>query len=256
MRRLYRDLFCLLSKRYFKRYGDNTFRNSYDDLNNYEKAKGYLFANFPEYAEADQGIKFNSVAYIIRHTLKKPRQVILLFNIIYTIAEDQGMLYDRLTPSFINKGVHARLDLLVEGALDIYEQVYKNAARIVKRVICEMPICFGYNELMKKFSEINSLRSEANLSREDVVRLLLESCALGVQVQGGQKIQNNIELIEGYFEYQIKGTIDYTNNTQFVIHPMFYQEVRNIIDIQKYIYPMPLEDEEKVLVEKMKILLR
>lgn len=252
----FKDLFCMLAKRYFKKYSDARKKYKYKDMDDYDMACDYLYGHFPEKITTEQGLEFNSVAYIIRHTQKKPRQIIMLLNIIHTLAEENGMDPMSITPEIIKEGVHARLDILVDGSLDIYEQIYPEATRIVKRVLNGINECFDYSDLTTKIAEVSALRTAANLSREDVIRLMLESGAIGIRIKDGHMLSNGIELIPGHFEYQVKGTIVEGNSSKFVVHPMYYQETGSNTRMKVYVYPVPLEDEEQQLIEKINVTLK
>jgi hypothetical protein len=251
----YKDLFCLLAKRYFRRFGDTAVKRM-ADVDKYANARQYLYRHFPSQSVTDQRMMFDSIAYIVRHTQKKPRQVIWLFNTIHTIAEQNRIPLQEIPADFISKGVHARLDILVDGALDIFDRIYKNATRIVKRALHEMPSSFDYRFLTKKLPEVNTLCVDGDLDREDVIRLLLECGALGIQEKQGRVIGGDVTVVEGYFEYQVKGVITTDNNSRFLVHPMFYQELQIKVDIKQFVYPVPLEDEEIQVADGMRVLVK
>jgi hypothetical protein len=65
-----------------------------------------------------------------------------------------------------------------------------------------------------------------------------------------------VTLKEAYFEYQIKGILVVSNSTVFAVHPMMYQQVGTLINLNDYIYPKPIEDEEQEVIEEMRIRLK
>jgi hypothetical protein len=251
----FKDLTCLIAKRYLERF-KGPVGLTFQTLENYQNAVNYLQGKLPNTVVCEQGVEFDTLAYVIRHTQKKPRQVLLLLNILYTLAESDGVPLDPLPQDYISKGIHARLDILVNGSLDIYEQVYPLATRIVMRVLHGLPSLFDYKQLTKAIPQANALKSYGDLNREDVIRLLLESGSIGVRYADGHVVGNGVCLVEAYFEYQVKGTLESSNATHFVVHPMFYQQVNTEIDMTKYVYPVPLETEEQEIVARMKINLK
>lgn len=249
----YRDLVCLIAKRHYKKFADSN--DKLTQFDNFDKAKKYIYSVLPATVKTSQGMIFDTLAYIIRHTQKKPRQVILLFNIIYTLAENYDIDLSNIPKEFIKKGVHARLDILMKGTLDIYEQVYQFAERIVRRVLNHAPSHFTGAHLDSMLKEVSALRSDADLSSEDIKRLLLESGSIGIEYCT-HNINEKINLVEAIFEYQVKGVLTISNDTKLVIHPMIYQEVHADVDMEKFVYPMPMEAEEKALLQDLGIKLQ
>jgi Cdc6-like AAA superfamily ATPase len=267
----YRSLVCLLAKRYRSFvFGDKAGRN-YEELDRFNNARDFIYQYLPETVKNRSGINFDTISYIIKHTQKKPRQVILIMNIILTLANHQknkngtftgpGILDNvkkifKLTEQDIVNGVHARLDILVKGCLDIYEQIYDNAERIVLQSLFECKNHFGSNYLDQLIKESSSLRKDSNLSRDDVRRLLLESGVIGLRGESHELKNTSMKLWEVMFEYQIKGTLSITQRTYCVIHPMFYKTLQCKVDRNIVVYPIPQEDEEVEQLKAMGINLR
>lgn len=184
------------------------------------------------------------MAYIIRHTHKKPRQVISLFNAILSFAKEEKNDISKISSSIIIKGIHSNLDELVNGCLNMYTQIYPKADEIVKRGLHGTKSYIDYSELDKRLKEVSSLRAEFQLSSEDVKRLLLECGVLGIQKSRSDLHNQKIALVEALFEYQVKDKLTITNKDTCVIHPMFYEPLEICIDANSLVYPKPAEDEE------------
>lgn len=251
----YKDLICLVAKRHYSKFNDGCTDDQCEFLDNFNVAQDYLYKYLPPRVHTGQNLQFDTMAYIIRHTQKKPRQLILIFNIIYTMAEEQGIKLPTIPQEFISLGVHARLDILIKGTLDIFEQIYPNAERLIKRILNLADNRFKANNLDILIKESHSLRAESDLTVEEVKRLLLESGSIGV-IAGRHSIEeNDIKLYECLFEYQVKGILTISNKTWLVVHPMMYQELNIKINMKDFIYPMPIEDEEKMMLLKQGIIL-
>lgn len=250
----YRDLTCFMAKRYFSKFGDGE-RLQLSDLDSYRVAQTYLYSHIPRSLVCEQGLDFDTLAYIMRHTQKKPRQIITVFNTIHSIAETNDSSHDHtlLTAEDVRRGVHARLDLIIDGSLEIFDQVFPKGSAIVKRILQDMPGSFDYKYLTKKLPETNALQAEGGLNREDVMRLLLESGVLGVVREEGRKVSGGLSILEAFFEYQIKGVLQCTNETTFVVHPMMYQESNIRLDLTQYVYPVPLESEELEIIKSTRM---
>ena len=250
----YRDLVCLLAKRYYRYLHEGEpEENRQCKFDGYVDSKEYIYKHLAHKVEADQGIEFDTLAYIIRHTQKKPRQVILLLNIVLTLAKKAGLDNTLISADFIKKGVHARLDILVRGVLEIYQNVYENAETIVKRVLNQAPSHFDASQLDKLIKEVSAIRTSVALEVEDVKRLLIESGSIGVSL-GTHLFPDGVrKLMIVAFEYQVKGLIATSNRAYYALHPMLYQDVMVDLDLNTFVYPVPYENEESQLIEAMGI---
>lgn len=249
----HKDLLRFIAKRVSHTFDSNEMQNKLRDFDDYAKARIYLYSIIPDQVTCEQGIEFDTFAYILRHTQKKPRQVLQMMNVIHHTALEVNETFMSMDTSTINKGVHSHLDTIVAGSLEIYGQIFPHAAAIVERVAYEMPATFNYGELSEKLKETNSLRASAGLGKEDVLRLLLESGCLGILSEEVHSLPNGTELKEAYFEYQIKGILQHSNRSIFAIHPMMYQVSQIIVKTKEYIYPVPIEHEEAEIILNMKI---
>lgn len=252
----YKDLVSLLAKRYHKRLLKIEETRDYEKLNLYKNAISFLYRFMPSKINTDSEILFDTIAYIIRHTQKKPRQAITLLNVILTLSKKNNIDPTQLTENCIKKGVHVRLGDLVTGAMHIYKQIYQEAEGLIRRTLTGARSYFTYSELDIMLKESISLRATANLSKEDVRNLFTQSSVIGLLDQRGAVQGTPKTIIEGLFDYQIKGTIQLRNDSICVIHPMCYQELQIEVDMNSFVYPKPAEDEEKEVLEKHGILLK
>lgn len=239
----YKHLVCLLAKR-FHRYINTESSISYYSLDEFLVAKDYLYKYLPASIKSAPNIPFDTLSYIISHTQKKPRQVILLFNIILTLAEEIGISPDKLTEEAIIKGIHARLDILCDGAVDIYNDIYPNANKFIHRTLLNIKTYFLAPELDKRLKEVQSIKKDSELSNEEIKQLFLEAGIIGI-AESPTDFNKEKFFMEGLFEYQIKGKITLNNETKCVIHPMFFQQLQVNADMDVLIYPKPSEIEEK-----------
>jgi hypothetical protein len=239
----FKDLVCLIAKRHYEHLNPDE-EVELKALESYNKAREYLYQYYPEYVITAHNIKFDTLAYIIRHTLKKPRQIILLMNIILTISENEKKDFEEFDSDFIRKCVHARLDILIKGTLNMFEKIYPDAERIVRRTLCKAPCIFDTPYLDVLIKQVSSLRAKSDLSAEDVKRLLLECGFVGIINAEHCFKDSDVCLEEVLFEYQIKGILTLSNNSKCAVHPMIYQNMLIRFDLKQFIYPMPYENEE------------
>jgi hypothetical protein len=240
----YKDLVSLLAKRYYCYVNKTDNNGDLKMLDNFKNAKDYLYRYMPKVLDINIGLKFDTLSYIIRHTQKKPRQVILLLNIILTLAEEQQNDSGSINEDQIKQGIHARLDILTNGSLDAYKEIFSNPNLLAKRVLSGSHGYFKYSELDVMLKEVASLARESNLTRDDVRFLLVQSGTIGIIDNESDISNEETKIIQAIFEYQIKGNIILNNNSICFIHPMFYQEFQIYVDMNKFVYPKPAEDEE------------
>jgi hypothetical protein len=245
----YKDLVSLVAKRHYQKFYKGTNKKQLANLDEYTFARRWLSTYLPEKIVTGQGVTFDTISYIIRHTQKKPRQVIQIFNILQTFAHQEQVTVKTSPEGFINKCVHARLDILVAGALDIMQQTYDASEEITRKVLNRAPSIFLGTQLYEFIKEVSAIRKQANYTTDDIAEILLQTGVIGIECDR-HKLRNNAELVEGLFEYQIKNTLRVDKNTRIVVHPMFYQELHAVIDTTKFVYPMPIEDEEKDVLEE------
>lgn len=245
----YRDLVSVLAKRYWQLlHTDDRDRRPevYARLNDSRAAREFLYEHFPKNVVSRTGVTVDTLAYIVRHTQKKPRQVIFLANVIPTLAETRLCdIRGKIPPDVIVEGIHARLDILVSGSLDVYRQLYRDVEQLVRRTLTRAQSYCDYATLDSLMKEVHALRTQADMSVDELRRLLFECGALGVECGKHNLREAHKVLMEALFEYQVKGILFFTNRQRCAVHPMFYQELQIDVDRDTFVYPKPAEDEEK-----------
>jgi hypothetical protein len=251
----YRDLVTLVAKRYYRILNGNRragrLEKELHALDGFAQAKKFLDTILPARIITRNNVELDTLSYIIRHTQKKPRQLIAIFNCILTMIQDKGLNPRALVNNveLIRDAVHSRLDTLVVGALDIYHGIYPRATEIVRKSMTGMPCYFSASDLDKAIKQTNEVREET-IGREDVRQLLVQAGVIGLTreapraARGGQA---SASIMEALFEYQVKGKLIITSNSICVVHPMFYEELQIQIDGAVLAYPKPTEEEEELL---------
>lgn len=249
----YRDIVCFIAKRYWRSINKTWNKQSLERLNDFDVARHFLYRHFPDKIAYGNNMYFDTMAYIIRHTHKKPRQVIFLLNIILNIANEEKNDILNISDAQIINGIHSNLEDLTNGCLNMYNQIYKNADFIVKRGLKGINSYFDYSSLDKRLNEVHSIRAESNLSLNDVKRLLFASGVLGIQQSRCDLPEYEVAIVEAIFEYQIKDTITLTNEDIIVVHPMFYEPLQIRVDVNTFVYPKPAENEEVKIIQDIGI---
>lgn len=205
---------------------------------------------------------FDTLAYCIRHTLKKPRELILIFNYFLTaiIDQEKGQNYFIDNPSEIKNYVHATQESVISSALSMYEPFYPNIQEACDMVLHgQMAVTWG-----KSFEE-NLRKAEGMIQRNidirsnnrmygmyEIKQVLMESGLVGkmvtssiVHLTGSEDGMTEIcyRAVKATFEYQVKGQLKMHWDTKCVIHPMCYEHFGCKVKCQTVVYPDRMDQE-------------
>lgn len=248
----YKELVILLSKRFYRYLLNHNTPGIIDAnsnrLNEYYHAKEFLYRHLPEnIISPTTGFNFDTLAYVIMHTQKKPRQMIYLFNIIFTLGKGQSI---KDQPELIYTGTHIGLEALVKGTLNIYRSIYEDAPNLISTILFRSQSDFDADDLDWLIKRSSSYQGD--LDTIDIKRLLIECGALGIETKRKLLLKGKI-FIKGEFQYQVPNRIFPNPQSRYLVHPMFYTSLETLIDIDKIIYPMPIEldIQEKEALMKM-----
>jgi len=193
------------------------------------------------------GITFNTMAYCLMHTQKKPRQLISIFNSWLFLEEKRsGNKMD-----LIYEATKLNQELQLKGVFQIYANVHIRAFDMFKRAFNNSKYCFNENELDVMIKQCAGIRGD--MDAYDVKKLFFASGLLGMERnlhpvdENDPKFKNDrpIRIKEAVFEYQIKDTLTPNNRTRFALHPMVYAHMNIEIDENTLVYPKPNEDEDE-----------
>jgi uridine kinase len=242
----HRDLVTFVAKRYCHALSPDADEHTLASFDNYDNARRFIYRHLPSTVHTRQGQGFDTLSYLIRHTQKTPRQLILLLNTVFTAAKRHKVPMAELGAheALIVEGIHARLDHLVEDAIDMHKYVYEHTDTLVKRILSQQPSHFDGKQLDRMFKQVSELRRELELERIDIQRVLFEVGVLGI-AQKVRQVSDGQWLLEGAFEYQLKQTLVATPGSLCVIHPMFHEYLQTRVDAKTFLYPVAYEEEEK-----------
>ncbi|MCK4813086.1 MAG: hypothetical protein KAT14_04030, partial [Candidatus Marinimicrobia bacterium] len=134
----YKELLSLISKRYFtyiKKYYpefNDHLNTSEIDWNNKDSVR-HLFWDyfFPKQVTDHFGAKEDSFNYILRHSQRKPREIIYIVNRIINNSERNGNI-PKITEEDIRVGVHDNLEQLVRDNLFAHHDKLDRLVKIVQ----------------------------------------------------------------------------------------------------------------------------
>lgn len=240
----YKDLLHLITKRYQRLLYSNNLIEEQVVLDSDKDCYNFIHKYLPQTTLSFGNIPFSTLPYIISHTQKRPREIILLFNIILSLAIDNKIPLTNITSDCIREGTNCKIEELSMAVLDMYDKIFPNASKIIKKTFYNSKNIITFGDLYKGMKEAKSILKPNNtVEKVDAERLFLESGIIGIKKSERSLKELSKNLIEAVFEYQIKGTITLLSNHQIIIHPMFYQELNIQVDQESIVYPQPSEEE-------------
>lgn len=221
----------------------------------YENSKKLLKNFLPDSCPTCFIFEFDTVSYCMRHTLKKPREIIMLFNaLIEETIVQKNIQYFMENPCEIKNAIHSTQELMVKSALSMYETSYEAINDACFIVLNSSKFVFTLNDIKSKLKEAEQ-QVKSDYDKDDILRVLFESGLVGVVNEVRHinnppqifKSEDPFDFIIANFEYQIKGKITPTLNDQYVIHPMCYEYFRCFVDDCSMVYPDRFADEEDII---------
>lgn len=242
----YRDLIIMIAKRYYRYMvhwtGLQLVKAELDKFNDYKTAREFLTDKLPEkIISKTTDIEMDTMLFIIMHTHKKPRQVIYILNIILTLANQQSTLTLSKT-ELIYKGTHMRLEELVRGTLNIYNNIYPFSETIIRSSLFRCPNCFDDDYLTWRVGREAS--NQTLYTAKEIKEMLIACGALGIEEEK-KRLSAGKEIVKAEFQYQVPSLIFPSEGARYVIHPMFYPSLKIFIDKDKMIYPIPAEQSQE-----------
>lgn len=211
---------------------------------------------------------FDTIAYCIRHTLKKPRELILIFNYFLTaiIDQEKGQNYFINNPNEVKNYIHATQEQVISAALSMYEPFYPKIQEVCDIVLHgQMAVTWGksFEENLKKAEGMlqrnEDIRAESRLyGRDEIKQVLMESGLVGKMVDSSivhlaglddDTMEICYRAVKATFEYQVKGRLKMNWDTKCVIHPMCYEHFGCKVKCQTVVYPDRMDQEGIITVK-------
>ena len=212
--------------------------------NSVSNAKRLLDLFLPERTPTSLSFALDTFGYILHHTLKKPREVILLFNKIIDIIDSENSInYFIDNPDKIRNVVHGSQEMLISSALSMYTDTYEGITEVCREVLCNSVFCFTEATLDNR---LKSKIYNKSYDRDDVKRILLESGLVG-EITNVHISDNNIYHIKAKFEYQIKGKLSFAKTMGYVLHPMCYEYYLCQIHEDALVLPNSLDSNDEII---------
>ena len=265
----YKELICMIAIRwfYYCKYKSNNkmlieLANGWtidDFYDNYTLAKSFLLKTLPEKCKTNISLSFDTLAYCIRHTQKKPRQLMKIFNVfIDKITSSNDIRYFFNYPHEISECIHSTQTDIISDAVNMYND-YANlrTLEICSDILYKKKFFITKKELMDSIKTIiknDKYRFKLNINMDEGewFDILKESGLIG-KVNSERYIDKEnpyfenteiMRIIVAVFEYQVKDKLIFNKSDYCILHPMCYEYFENVIDYNTLIYPSPANDDE------------
>lgn len=255
----YKDIIRMLAIKVFYCFNQEKYEfvkgivNEFEmsDFKDYDKAVELLHTFLPKTCPASIPVNFETIPYCVKHTQKKPRQILTIFNsLIHQMYITGEYDYFLKNPDEIGTYVHKAQKDIIDDALNMYN-VYarQSVLRIVSEVLYKKKNFMSQKELNDAIKEASSIFAPVGLIDENVKTILIESGIVGKvfherYVEKNDDFFQNEDIIKvtlAQFEYQVKESL-ITKGCMFVLHPMCYEYYANKLDNNAWVYPEPADD--------------
>lgn len=211
----------------------------------YEIAEQIFFNIIPRICKTNSEYKYLSLAFISRHTMKKPREILQIFNAILDriIYENNSRYFlEEKNALTLKDVVHSLQNDFIDQTLSIYKTFIPNIGSYINDLLYGRKFIFSLadGDFMDKLREVNAHIQSDSKSNEylyywqdrDIISIVFETGLLGkvsrVRIIDATNIEQfnfkgEIKIIDALFEYQFKGKIHKSQEIQYVIHPMCYE---------------------------------
>jgi len=232
----YKELISLISKRYFtyikKYYPEfNYYLNTTEiDWNNKDSVRHSFWDYFfPKQVIDHFGAKEDSFNYILRHSQRKPREIIHIVNKIINNAEKNGNV-PKITEENIRVGVHDNLERLVRDNLFAHHDKLNKLVKIVQVAFANESNVLSGKKLLKCLKRPSREYRTLSLDEEDVAYILLKSGLIGIVPPNNMKERTlsdgkKIYIYETLFEYLENRHLYFNEKSICALHSMLTDSI-------------------------------
>ena len=260
----YNDLIKLIATRFLYYISNSEYMHYFpflsqytiESLKNIKNCSILLHYILPEYCPTSLDYSFDTIAYSIKHTLNKPRELLVIFNaIIGEIIENENYRYFYENPSAIRDVIHSTQEILIGQALSMYNNYYHRILEACSLTLSNSKYLFKGKDLIPSLrnAEAAIARKEGYLL-EDIEQILLHSGLIGIVSSCHRILPNSdlanskeVTLISVRFEYQVKGLLQFDKNSYYAIHPMCYEHFGCWISPNVLVYPDKKADRNDII---------
>lgn len=217
-------------------------------------AKRLIYEFLPKDCPTSLDYYFDTISYCIRHTLKKPRELIAIFNaFISKICEKNDFQYFINNSDKISDVIHSTQESMIVSAISMYSTSYPNILSACDIVLNHQTFYFKGKDIENRLKEAEAEIHDKMYDKNDIKRILLESGLVGKineisnmtpkNPDDGEYEKTSIRIIKARFEYQVKGHLSLNREDYYVLHPMCYEHFSCNLDTKTIVYPDTSSDD-------------
>lgn len=244
-----RDLFSFLEK-----YNVSDLKKN---KSSFDVTQEIFYHILPQICKTNSNYTYLTLAFISRHTMKKPREILQIFNAILDriIYEEDNQYFLNDNNNFkIKDVVHSLQNDFIKQNLSLYRNFIPNIHDYIYNLLCGRRFIFSISDgdFENKLKEVNAKVQNDTKGNEylryfdkfDVLNIVFETGLLGrvseVRTVDAKNIEQfgtdvPIKIIDALFEYQFKGKIQKSKEIQYVIHPMCYEHFNCYVGLRSMV---------------------
>jgi|SoiMethySBSTD1v2_1073268.scaffolds.fasta_scaffold35230_3 hypothetical protein len=215
--------------------------NSDSAMRDLRKEFWYANAYLPSHITNHLGSREDTFAYILRHTQRRPRELIFVLNQIIDESLHRHEL-PQISPEAVRIGVHApgTLQFLVRDSLSPFAGPDRDMVELARIIFHEHQRLFSARELLRWAKRLRDLGKLENTNEEAIIQALLRSGVVG-------EVERHTEHYTiARFEYLMQDHLQLIveHAQQYCVHPTLADFFRmETPKNTKAIYPLPEADE-------------
>lgn len=206
--------------------------------------RGYLPATVTNAAEKTE----DTFAYMLRHTQRRPRELILIFNSILSVAHRNERL-SAVEEDDVKHGLHRpeTLRALVSEAIGPHRGYLDQVVDRARACYYGEPRFMIGRDVKRLAKGLYGISPVDQVDENGFVAVLLRSGVIGLVADAGHR-NTDSPYIEADFEYLLGGHLPLADNLSYCVHPAF----GDLLDMRGptsglCVYPRPIDDEERGL---------
>jgi hypothetical protein len=172
-----------------------------------------------------------TIPYLLRHTQLLPRQLLLIFNSVFSASFAENRSYtSKVSPHAIVRDIKIAENLITEQIIDSYKNIWPTARQVLETTLPKFAHYGGniisYSDLHRVFNATPRTYGGDTYTFPEYVRLLTE---LGVI---GRLVRRERNYATGIFEYSEPHKLLLTPDDTLCVHPVFTEKFRAILPVQ------------------------
>jgi hypothetical protein len=198
----------------------------------------------PVHVENKRGRREDCFAYILRHTMRRPRDLITgVMQAIVNAAVHAGE-FPYVTAASVIAGVHnaAAQQQILGEALAPYEETFSDTMVTSARdIFYGRPVLMTGQQLRRFAKELYSLNPLAWIEPDDFVTMLIRCGVIGV-LENQESTEPTGPYCKAKFEHLMEGHLPLANRLKYCVHPVMGDAFAMSPLPNASVYPMPMED--------------